>query len=133
ASPCWLISAAENAGKGSNWFEAPARAHSWWQTQRKHLVLHLHKQEDLTIGQVKHRVSQDIGGSDVQNTFARATLQSGKPQFWLSVLRPFNQGLDSNKVAGGIGTTMAPDGAATVTIDSMTIQLSPDGRWSVSR
>ena len=133
ASPCWLISAAENAGKGSNWFEAPARAHSWWQTQRKHLILHLHKQEDLTIGQVKHRVSQDIGGSDVQNTFARATLQSGKPQFWLSVLRPFNQGLDSNKVAGGIGTTMAPDGAATVTIDSMTIQLSPDGRWRVSR
>ena len=133
ASPCWLISAAENVRKGSNWFEAPARAHSWWQTQRKHLILHLHKQEDLTIGQVKHRVSQDIGGSDVQNTFARATLQSGKPQFWLSVLRPFNQGLDSNKVAGGIGTTMAPDGAATVTIDSMTIQLSPDGRWSVSR
>ena len=133
ASPCWLISAAENAGKGANWFEAPARSHSWWQTQRKHLILHLHKQEDLTIGQVKHRVSQDIGGSDVQNTFARATLQSGKPQFWLSVLRPFNQGLDSHEVAEGIRTTMAPDGAATVTIDSMTIQLGPSGRWSVSR
>ena len=85
------------------------------------------------MGQVKHRVSQDIGGSDVQNTFARATLQSGKPQFWLSVLRPFNQGSDPNKVASGIRTNMAPDGAATVTIDSMTIQLSPDGRWSVSR
>ena len=133
ASPCWLISAAENARKGSNWFEAPARDHSWWQTRRKHLILHLHEQENLTIGQVKHRVSQDIGGGDVQNTFARATLQPGKPQFWLSVLRPFNHGIDPSKIAAGIQTVMGSDGTATTTIDSMTIQLGPSGRWSVSR
>jgi len=133
ASPCWLISAGENTQRGPNWFEAPARDHAWWQTRRKRLVLHLHQQENLTIGQVEHRVSQDIGGGNVRNTFARATLQPGKPQFWLSVLRPFNEGTDARKIAGQIRTLLDPDGTATATIGTVTVHLDSTGRWSVSR
>ena len=133
ASPCWLISAGENAQNGPNWFEAPARDHAWWQTRRKRLVLHLHQEEELVIGQVEHRVSQDIGGGNVKNTFARATLQPGKPQFWLSVLRPFNEGMDARKIATGIETLLDPDGTATATIGTVTVHLDSTGRWSVSR
>ncbi|MCH2063334.1 MAG: hypothetical protein MK194_06375 [Roseibacillus sp.] len=133
ASPCWLISATENAQNGPNWFEAPARDHAWWQTRRKRLLLHLHQEEELVIGQVEHRVSQDIGGANVRNTFARATLQPGKPQFWLSVLRPFNEGVDARKIATGIQTRLAPDGTATATVGPVTIQFSSEGGWSVSR
>jgi hypothetical protein len=128
-----LISAGENTRSGPNWFEAPARDHAWWQTRRKRLVLHLHQQENLTIGQVEHRVSQDIGGGNVRNTFARATLQPGKPQFWLSVLRPFNEGTDARKIAAGIRTLLGPDGTATATIGTVTVHLDSIGRWSVSR
>ena len=118
---------------GPNWFEAPARDHAWWQTRRKRLLLHLHQEEELVIGQVEHRVSQDIGGGNVRNTFARATLQPGKPQFWLSVLRPFNEGVDARKIATGIQTRLAPDGTATATVGPVTIQFSSEGGWSVSR
>ncbi len=133
AAPCWLITAGENTTRGPNWFEAPARDHSWWQTQRKHMILFLHEQEHMTIGQVRHRVSQDIGGSDVQNTFAQVTLQPGKPQFWLSVMRPFDHGMDAREVAAGIRTTLGPDGTVTATVDSVTIELGPGDRWTVSR
>lgn len=133
ASPCWLIPAADNTRKGPNWFEAPARDHAWWQKTRKRLILHLHEQENLAIGQVEHRVSQDIGGANVRNTFARATLEPGKLQFWLSVLRPFDEGANAHEIATEIKTSLTPDGTARAEVGPVTVLLNSQGEWAVSR
>ena len=129
ASPCWSIVADENSVSGPNWFEAPARDHAWWQTKRKRLLLYLHPQENFTIGQVEHRTSQDIGGGNVRNTFARATLKAGKTQTWLSVLRPFNDGEDPKAIASEIGSSIHPNGDATVEIGSTRVKIKADGAW----
>ena len=133
ASPCWLISAGERSQRGSNWFDAPARDHSWWQKQRKRILIYMHPDEDQVLGQVQHRTSADIGGGSVGNTFARATLKAGTRQTWLSILHPFNEGKSAHQIAARIQTTMAGDGSVHARIGAVTVRLPADGKWRVSR
>ena len=117
---------------GRNWFDAPARDHAWWQKQKKRVLLYLHPGEGLSIGQVAHRASQDIGGAS-HNAFARAVVRAGKPQVWLSVLLPFNEGRDAGELAGRIRTSVDEKGSATATAGKLQIKISADGAWSVNR
>ena len=133
ASPCWLISAGKNNQRGNNWFDAPARDHSWWQKQKKRVLLYLHPEDDQVIGQVEHRTSQDIGKDDVRNTFARTTLQAGLQKNWLSIFHPFNENESAREIAARIQTTMKRDGAVRARIGTVLVQLTTDGQWNVSR
>ncbi len=117
---------------GGNWFDAPARDHAWWQNQKKRVLLYLHPGKGLSIGQVAHRASQDIGGA-THNAFARAVVRAGKPQVWLSVLVPFNEGEDAARVAEGITTRVDEQGSATATTDKLKITIGEDGAWGVTR
>ena len=133
ASPCWLLMAeGEVPAEGGNWFDAPARDHAWWQDQKKRVLLYLHPDKDLSIGQVAHRASQDIGGA-THNAFARAVVRAGKPQVWLSVMVPFNEGEDASRVAEGITTRVDEQGSATVTTGKLKITIGEDGAWGVTR
>ena len=134
AAPCWLLKA-EGPIKTShrNWFDAPARDHAWWQTQKKRVLLYLHPDKDLKIGQVHHRSSQDIKSGPSQNTFAKATLEQGKRQMWLSVFIPFNEGEDATKIAGQIRTRLDAAGNADVQIGNRRIKIADDAAWKVSR
>ena len=88
--------------------------------------------EGLSIGQVAHRASQDIGGA-THNAFARAVVRAGKLQVWLSVLLPFNEGGDAGELAGRIRTSVDEKGSATATTGKLEIKISADGAWSVNR
>jgi hypothetical protein len=133
ASPCWLLMAeGEVRAAGGNWFDAPAREHAWWQKQKKRVLLYLHPGKGLSIGQVAHRASQDIGGA-THNAFARVVVRAGKPQVWLSVLVPFNEGEDAARVADGITTRVDEQGSATATTGKLKITIGEDGAWGVTR
>ncbi len=134
AAPCWCIVAdGEKGESGRHWFDAPARDHAWWQTQKKRVMLYLHPGKDLEMGQVEHRTSGDIGGGNVRNSFARASLKAGQPQVWLSVLRPFNEGEDAGRIASQIKTNLDSSANATVTIGAIEIAIAPGGDWRVKR
>ena len=133
ASPCWLLMAeGEVSPAGRNWFDAPAREHAWWQDQKKRVLLYLHPGKGLSIGQVAHRASQDIGGA-THNAFARAVVRAGKPQVWLSVLVPFNEGLDAAEAARKIRTSVDEKGSASATVGRLKVTIGEDGAWSVKR
>ncbi len=134
AAPCWLLTAEGEVQSGDrNWFDAPARDHAWWQERKKRVLLHLHRGEGLTIGQVAHRVSPDIGGPGVHNSFARATVRAGRPQIWLGVLRPFDDGEDAAAVAARITTDVDEHGAATARIGDVEVTIEASGAWRVRR
>ena len=133
AAPCWSIRAGENSQSGNNWFDAPAFDHAWWQQKKKRVLLYLHEDEGTVTGQVIHRTSQDIRSENVRNTFAQATLRAGKPQTWVSVLCPFNQGENAAKIAAKIRTSMDEQGNATVHIGKSTFRIFADGQWKVNR
>lgn len=132
AAPCWLIVAEGPRVAGQNWFHAPARDYAWWQSQKKRVLLYLHPQEGLEIGQVQHRTSQGHAG-DVRNSFARATLTAGKAQVWLSVLRPFNQGQSPKALAKTIKTRVDDRGNASASIGSLNVTIGVGGDWAVTR
>ena len=133
ASPCWLLMAEGEIGaEGRNWFDAPARDHAWWQKQKKRVLLYLHPGKGLSIGQVAHRASQDIGGA-THNAFARAVVRAGEPQVWLSVLVPFNEGRDAAAVARKIRTSVDEKGSAAATVGRLKVTIGEDGAWSVKR
>ena len=133
ASPCWLLMAEGEIGaEDRNWFDAPARDHAWWQKQKKRVLLYLHPGEGLSIGQVAHRASQDIGGA-THNAFARAVVRAGQPQVWLSVLVPFNEGGDAAELARKIRTSVDEKGSASVTVGRLKVTIGEDGAWSVKR
>ena len=79
-----------------------------------------------------HRASQDIGGA-THNAFVRAVVRAGKPQVWLSVMVPFNEGEDASRVAEGITTRVDEQGSATVTTGKLKITIGEDGAWGVTR
>ena len=133
ASPCWLLMAEGEIGaEGRNWFDAPARDHAWWQKQKKRVLLYLHPGKGLSIGQVAHRASQDIGGA-THNAFARAVVRAGAPQVWLSVLVPFNEGRDAAEVARKIRARVAEKGSVSAIIGRLKVTIGEDGAWSVKR
>ena len=133
ASPCWMLMA-EGKIKSSdkNWFDAPARDHAWWQTKKKRVLLLMHPSKGLKIGRIAHRSSGDIGGG-VHNCFATATLKSGQPQSWLSVLVPFDEGEDPDKIAKTIKTSIAQNGDTTAIVRNLSVEISVGGRWSIKR
>ena len=136
AAPCWLLRAEGDAQSGGaddrNWFAAPAWDHAWWQTKKKRVLLYLHPGKGLTLGQAKHAASQDIGGS-VHSSFARATIQAGKRQVWLSVLVPFNEGEDAAAVAKKIKTAVDGKGNAEARMGNVEVSIHDGGHWSVRR
>ena len=133
ASPCWLLTAEGEVRSDRNWFDAPARDHAWWQTRKKRVLLYLHPGSGLSIGQVAHRTSQDIGGGPVHNTFAKATVKAGRPQVWLSVLQPFDDGQDAARIAGRIETELTGGGKAEARIGDVEVRIDAAGGWRVVR
>ncbi len=133
AAPCWSIKAEAGAAKGENWFDAPARDHAWWQKKKKRVILHLHQSGGLEMGQVEHRTSGDIRGGNVQNSYAKATLRTGMPQVWLSVLRPYDEGEQASEIAKHIETSIGENGTATAKIGLVAVSIGRDGTWNVER
>ena len=133
AAPCWLLRGEGEAETASrNWYDAPAMDHAWWQTQKKRVLLYMHPGDCLAFGQVEHNASQDIGGK-IHSTFAKAILKAGKPQIWLSVLQPFNEGTDPKTIVARINTKVDSKGSTEAEMRGMKISIQADGTWSVNR
>ena len=134
AGPCWSIAASNEVPEnGSQWFDAPARDHAWWQKKKKRVILYIHRHEGHEIGQVETRTSQDIGGARVRNTFSKATIIAGKPVVWLSVFRPYDQGQNKAQVASGIKTMVDQNDNISARIDDTIVSITQNGEWSVKR
>ena len=134
AAPCWSITAAKKVSvKGAQWFDAPARDHAWWQKKKKRVILYLHRGEDQEIGQVETRTSQDIGGLNVRNTFAKSSLKAGEPIIWLSVFNPYDDGQNASKVASMINTSINENGSISAKIGNTGVLINQTGEWSVKR
>ena len=119
--------------KGAQWFDAPARDHAWWQKKKKRVILYLHRGEDQEIGQVETRTSQDIGGLNVRNTFAKSSLKAGEPIIWLSVFNPYDDGQNASKVASMINTSINENGSISAKIGNTGVLINQTGEWSVKR
>ena len=134
AAPCWSIAATKKVSiKGAQWFDAPARDHAWWQKKKKRVILYLHHGKDQKIGQVETRTSQDIGGLNVRNTFAKGSLKAGEPIIWLSIFNPYDEGRDASKVASMIKTSINENGSISATVGNTDISINETGDWSVKR
>ena len=107
--------------------------HAWWQNQKKRVLVYQHPGEGLTFGQSTHRSSADVSSSPIHNTFAKATVHAGRPQEWLSVLVPFNEGKTASDVAQQIQTTIDQEGRATSRVGDISISIKANGTWSVNR
>ncbi len=133
AAPCWLLSAEGDVQTaGRHWFDAPAWDHAWWQKQKKRVLLYIHPGEGLEFGQTRHAASQDIGGT-IHNCFAKATVKAGRPQVWLSVLLPFDEGEDAARIAKTITTRVRDTGLSSAGIGGAEITIAADGNWQVKR
>ena len=66
-------------------------------------------------------------------TVTNGRAEAGKPQVWLSVLVPFNEGEDAGKVAKRIKTRVDGSGTAMATIGRIAITIAADGSWQVKR
>ena len=108
-------------------------SHAWWQTQRKRVLLYMHPDRTLEFGQVAHGASQDLGYGKLRSSFGKAILRDGKKQFWLAVLRPFNEGVHPRRVAALIQTKLTKNGQVLASIGSVTVNIKPDGEWFVAR
>ena len=134
AAPCWMLRGeGEVQSHGQNWFDAPAWDHAWWQDQKKRVLVYQHPGEGLTFGQSSHRSSADVSSNPIHNTFAKATVHAGRPQVWLSVLVPFNEGKTASDVAQQIQTTIDQEGRATSRVGNISISINANGIWSVNR
>ncbi len=134
AAPCWMLKAEGEVHRdGRNWFDAPARDHSWWQNRKKRVLLYLHPGQGLMMGQLAHRVSADIQSGASHTTFARATIKAGRPQVWLSVLRPFDDGQDAAEIAATMETRVDETGRAHARIGPIEVTIDPAGSWTVTR
>ena len=80
-----------------------------------------------------HKASQDLGYQQLRSTFGKAILREGKKQVWLAVLRPFDEGVHPRTVAELIQTKLNKSGRAQASIGSVTVNIQPDGSWSVVR
>ena len=116
-----------------HWYDAPAMSHAWWQTERKRVLLFMHPDRKLEFGQVAHKASQDLGYQQLRSTFGKAILREGKKQVWLAVLRPYDEGVHPRTVAALIQTKLNKNGRAQASIGGVTVNIQPDGSWSVVR
>ena len=101
--------------------------------KKKRVILYLHRGEDQEIGQVETRTSQDIGGLNVRNTFAKSSLKAGEPIIWLSVFNPYDDGQNASKVASMINTSINENGSISAKIGNTGVLINQTGEWSVKR
>lgn len=138
AGPCWQLAGDKKPplrAADQNWFDAPAWDHAWWQKTKKRVLLYIHPAKDQTCGQVRHQTSGDISHAiKTDNSFAKSIVKAGKPQVWLSVLMPFNEGEDAAKLANKkIKTTVDRKGNAGAKIGKVKVTIDADGTWKVKR
>ena len=134
AAPNWMLKdRGDSPNAKRHWYDAPAMSHAWWQTQRKRVLLYMHPDRTLEFGQVAHGASQDLGYGKLRSSFGKAILRDGKKQFWLAVLRPFNEGVHPRRVAALIQTKLTKNGQVLASIGSVTVNIKPDGEWFVAR
>ena len=134
AAPNWMLNdLGDSEDAERHWYDAPAMSHAWWQTERKRVLLFMHPDRKLEFGQVAHKASQDLGYQQLRSTFGKAILREGKKQVWLAVLRPFDEGVHPRTVAELIQTKLNKSGRAQASIGSVTVNIQPDGSWSVVR
>jgi hypothetical protein len=122
-----------------NWFDAPAWDHAWWQKQQKRVLLWIHPGEGKTFGITAHATSADISRPlgfeyyPTQNSHAKAVLEAGKTEVFLSVLVTFDEGQPAREVARRIKTNVKKAGECTATIGSIIVTIASDGSWQVKR
>ena len=134
AAPSWLLNdAGDSEDAERHWYDAPAMSHAWWQTQQKRVLLYMHPDKRLEFGQVRHQASQDLGYKGLRSTFGKTILRAGKKQVWLTVLKPFNEGVHPRTVAALIRTKLPKNGNAKAQIGGVTVSIKTDGTWVVSR
>ena len=141
AGPIWCLRAHGSApdfvpsshdGK-RNWFDAPAIDHAFWQTNRKRLLVYIHPSEDQHYGQIQHEstYSQEF---KTNSSWAAATMKSGQPKVFLSVLVPFNEGEDPIALAAKVQTSLDAKGNIRArTGESLTATINAKGDWKIDR
>jgi len=152
AGPCWLLSPEsgwkedDQPDRGpaehdahQNWFDAPAWDYAWWQNREKRVLLYIHPAEDKTFGVSQHDTSADISRAmgfeyyPTQNCYAKAIVEDGEPEFFLSVLVPHDAKEKAENILESINTSVDGDGNANATIGNVEVRIDADGRWSVKR
>lgn len=141
AGPCWQLAADSDQARGypadRNWFDAPARDYAWWQTAKRNVMLWIHPGEGLAFGAARMSESQDIRGKGVNEfmdcCYARAILEAGRPQVFLSVLVPHDVEEDAEEVIRRIKTRVDDAGSCTAEIGGTKVIINANGKWSVKR
>ncbi len=115
----------------ANWFDAPAFAHAWWQKEKLRVLLYLHQDGNMKFGSVAQRHSQD---TDPNITcFGWRSIKPGTPERFLSVIIPHTDTEDANTLAATIETAITEGDGYQTRIEGTTINISIEGRWSVTR
>jgi hypothetical protein len=152
AGPCWLLRPEEDWKEDDkpdrgplrhdpsrNWFDAPAWDHAWWQTKKKRVLLWIDPGEGKTFGVTAHDTSPDISRPlgfefyPTQNSHAKAVLNAGETEVFLSVLVPFDEGQVADAIAGKIRTSVNAASECKASVGSVTVSVAPDGSWKVMR
>ncbi|TVY05493.1 hypothetical protein [Paenibacillus cremeus] len=145
--PVWQIGRPEE--QGLNWFDATADAQ-----QGKKLMVYFHPQRGCQYGvQFQPKLWHD----QAYAAYAKAELQSGREETFVSVIVPHDAAVSGVAVSGkanyhsllvrpgeeskGIFTDIQPDGTVKVTLHPaasgqstpLKLELSRDGGWRVSR
>jgi len=119
---------------GQNWFDGPAWDHAWWQKQARRVLVYIHPENDRAYGQIQTSSSADISRAINNNlSYAKANVKAGKPEIFLSVLIPFNEGEDAAVLAKKIRTSVDAGGNAKVRIGRVYVTVSNNGNWRVKR
>ena len=62
-----------------NWFDAPAWDHTWWQKQKKRVLVYVHPAEGQSYGQAQHQSTADISRAiNTNSSYAKATVKAGR-------------------------------------------------------
>ena len=130
AGPVWHLAREEGQADGprsESWFDAPAFEHTWWQISPQRVRLSLHPAKDLKFGQIRQKASQDLNPN--VTTYCYRPVTPGTPAHFLSIFTPY----PADGVPPEIATLVSGEGECSASIADLSVQISPRGKWHVSR
>jgi hypothetical protein len=140
AGPVWHLAVPDDRGRETddarnlamqeeNWFDAPAFARAWWQTEKIRTLLCFHQDGVMRFGRIRQPHSQD---ADPNITcFGWRPILHGKTERFLSVLVPHAQGENPRALAAAIETRVTEAGDYTARVNGTNISIKADGAWTV--
>ena len=138
--PVWHLAVSDDGGRETdearnlvmqeeNWFDGPAFARAWWQTENIRTLLCFHQDGAMKLGRIRQPHSQD---TDPNITcFGWRPIHHGKTERFLSVLVPYTEGENPRALAATIETRVTEAGDCTARVNGINISIKADGTWTV--